>query len=86
VEVNISTKLKFKNILYGCLRQVGCLIKVKVKDKGKTKFEIGYIGVTLLDGPIRWQVSHWLVCIIIMIANSGTHQIKPRFVIGSLYG
>ena len=28
MEVNISTKLKYGNILYGCLRQVGCLIKV----------------------------------------------------------
>jgi len=28
VEVNISTKLKFGNILYGCVRQVGCLIEV----------------------------------------------------------
>jgi len=27
-EVNISTKLKFGNILYGCSRQVGCLIRV----------------------------------------------------------
>ena len=27
-EVNISTKLKFGNILFGCLRQVGCLIEV----------------------------------------------------------
>jgi len=28
VEVNISTKLNFGNILYGCFRQVGCLMKV----------------------------------------------------------
>ena len=28
MEVNISTKLKFGNILFGCLRQVGCLIEV----------------------------------------------------------
>jgi len=27
-EENISTKLKFGKILYGCFRQVGCLIKV----------------------------------------------------------
>jgi len=27
-EVNNSTKLKFGNILFGCLRQVGCLIEV----------------------------------------------------------
>jgi len=27
-EVNISTKLTFGNILFCCLRQVGCLIKV----------------------------------------------------------
>jgi len=27
-EVNISTKLKFGNILFGCLRQVGGLIEV----------------------------------------------------------
>jgi len=27
-KVNISTKLKFGNILCGCLRQVGCFIKV----------------------------------------------------------
>jgi len=27
-EVNISTKLMFWNILFGCLRQVGCLIEV----------------------------------------------------------
>jgi len=27
-EVNITTKLKFGNILFGCLRQVGCLIEV----------------------------------------------------------
>jgi len=26
--VNISTKLMFGNILFGCLRQVGCLIEV----------------------------------------------------------
>ena len=28
MEVNISTKFKFGNILFGCLRQVGCLIEV----------------------------------------------------------
>jgi len=28
MEVNIRTKLKFGNILYGSLRQVGCLIEV----------------------------------------------------------
>ena len=28
MEVNIRTKLKFGNIVYGCLRQVGCLIEV----------------------------------------------------------
>jgi len=28
MEVNISTKLKFGNILFVCLRQVGCLIQV----------------------------------------------------------
>jgi len=28
MEVNICTKLKFGNILFGCLRQVGCLIEV----------------------------------------------------------
>ena len=28
MEVNISTKLKFGNMLFGCLRQVGCLIEV----------------------------------------------------------
>ena len=27
-EVNISKKLKFRNILFGCLRHVGCLIEV----------------------------------------------------------
>ena len=27
-EANNSTRLKFRNILYGCLIQVGCLIKV----------------------------------------------------------
>ena len=26
--MNISTKLKFGNISFGCLRQVGCLIEV----------------------------------------------------------
>ena len=26
--MNISTKLKFENILFGCLRQVDCLIEV----------------------------------------------------------
>ena len=28
MEVNISTKLTFGNILFDCLRQVGCLIEV----------------------------------------------------------
>jgi len=28
MEVNISTKLKFGNILFGCLRQVGCSIEM----------------------------------------------------------
>jgi len=28
VEVHISTQLKFGNILFGCFRQVGCLIEV----------------------------------------------------------
>jgi len=28
IEVNISTKLTFGNIVIGCLRQVGCLIEV----------------------------------------------------------
>jgi len=32
-EVNISTKLKLRNIQYGCLRQVGCLIKVTTQVK-----------------------------------------------------
>ena len=27
-EVNISTNLTFGNMLFGCLRQVGCLIEV----------------------------------------------------------
>ena len=28
MEVHISTQLKFGNILFGCFRQVGCLIEV----------------------------------------------------------
>jgi len=31
--VNIKTKLKFENILFGCLKQVGCLIEV-IADPG----------------------------------------------------
>ena len=27
-EVGISTKIKLRNILFGCFRQIGCLIKV----------------------------------------------------------
>jgi len=28
MDVNISTQLKFRNKLFGCLRRVGCLIEV----------------------------------------------------------
>jgi len=40
MEVNIRTKLKFGNILYGCLRQVGCLIEVTANT-----------GLTVLGAP-----------------------------------
>ena len=36
-KVNIRTKLKFGNILFGCLRQVGCLIEVTA-NSGLTVF------------------------------------------------
>ena len=37
--MNISTKLKFGNILYGCLRQVGCIIKVTA-NSGLTVYNV----------------------------------------------
>jgi len=46
IEVNIRTKLKFGNIVYGCLRQVGCLKEVTantgltVVKRSKHKFGI----------------------------------------------
>jgi len=45
-KANISTILKFGNILYGCLRQVGCLIKVTA-NSGLT---VGYT-----NGTVRVQ-------------------------------
>jgi len=39
MEVNIRTKLKLGNIVYGCLRQVGCLIEVTA-NTGLTVFVI----------------------------------------------
>jgi len=46
MEVNIRTKLKFGNILYGCLRQVGCLIEVTA-NTGLTVFQFVDIEVSI---------------------------------------
>jgi len=42
MEVNISTKLKFGNILFGYLRQVGCLIEMTA-NSGLTVVQMGVV-------------------------------------------
>jgi len=39
MDVNVKIKLKFGNILLGCLKQFGCLIKVTA-DSGLTVLKI----------------------------------------------
>jgi len=48
MEVNIRTKLKFDNILYGCLRQVGCLIEVTA-NTGLTVYQVTFILLLAVD-------------------------------------
>jgi len=45
-EVNFSTNIMFGNILFGCLRQVGCLIEVTANS---------FLTVTILVADVVWQ-------------------------------
>jgi len=77
MEVNIRRKLKFGNILYGCLRQVGCLIEVTTNTGLKVQC-VAPIFVNILYGCLR-QVG----CLIEVTANTGltVQSIAPIFVL-----
>ena len=47
--MNIKTQLKFGDILFGCLAQVGCLIEVTA-NSGLTVYNSVYLTVCLLKG------------------------------------
>ena len=87
MEVNISTKLKFENILYGCLRQVGCLIRA-ISNSGLTVNVIllfEYHKITYLNVPhdVRKlsSVNDLLIFITIYIPESSNEVQSLRILI-----
>jgi len=73
MEVNISTQFKFRNKLFGCLRQVGCLTEVNISTQLKFRNK--------LFGCLR-QVG----CLIEVTANAMFDLLKIQFSNGNIAG